>query len=118
MKFWLLLQQEDGKRYGRDKEAASKSKDQIVLTELSKNKHLDQEMEENMSLTAHCQICATKFRTNRKVRKVCTPCRGWILHIKSLYKQMHQIQPEIEVVTIEDDEEEFHQEPEIITLDD
>ena len=31
---------------------------------------------------------------------------------------MHQIQPEIEVVTIEDDEEEFHQEPEIITLDD
>lgn len=78
-------------------------------------------MEENRSFTSVCQICRSKFITTRKVRKVCSPCRGWILHIRSLYAEMNQmramVMPEIEVVTIEDDGEIDHQEPEIITLD-
>ena len=81
-------------------------------------------MEENKSLTVRCQICLSEFNTTRKVRKVCSPCRGWILHIKGLYTEMHQIKvnPEIEVVTIDDDDDDdegkYHQEPEVITLDD
>ena len=71
-----------------------------------------------MTLTAHCQICSRDFRTKRKERKVCSPCRGWILQIKALYQQIQQLQPEIEVITIEDDpEEEVQQEPEVIWID-
>lgn len=53
---------------------------------------------------------------------MCSPCRGWILHIRGLYREMNQIMEmskNIEVVTIEDevDEAEIQQEPEVITLD-
>lgn len=49
---------------------------------------------------------------------MCSPCRGWILQIKALYQQIQQLQPEIEVITIEDDpEEEVQQEPEVIWID-
>lgn len=82
-------------------------------------------MEQTKRQTVNCQICSNKFVTTRSVRKVCSPCRGWILHIKGLYREMHQIMEmvkPIEVITIEDededDEAEIQQEKKIITLDD
>ena len=105
-------------------EAASESKGPSDFTQLSKNKHPDLAMEQNNKrLTANCQICSSKFTVPRSARKVCSPCRGWILHIRGLYREMHQIMEltkPIEVVTIDDDDNadgEF-QEPEVITLDD
>ena len=95
-------------------------------------------MEQNKRQTVSCQICNKNFTTSRSARKVCSPCRGWILHIRGLYREMNQIMEmskPIEVVTIEDeddeaeiqqdhpevitlDEAEIQQEPEVITLDD
>ena len=76
-------------------------------------------MEKNNKQTVSCQICSNKFATSRSVRKVCSPCRGWILHIRGLYREMNQIMEmskQVQVVTIEDDDDD-DDEPEVITLD-
>ena len=53
---------------------------------------------------------------------MCSPCRGWILHIRGLYREMNQIKEmPIEVVTIEEEEEEAeiqHEPIEVVTIED
>lgn len=122
MKFSVNIQWEHWKRYGRDKVATSEFKVQLVFTQLSKNKHKDQDMEQNKRQTVSCQICSKNFSTSRSARKVCSPCRGWILHIRGLYREMNQIKEmPIEVVTIEEEEEEAeiqHEPIEVVTIED